>query len=252
MAQQTLLVTGASSGFGQAIALRFARRGDRVIAAARRREKLDTLANQSEHIVPLVMDVTDRTSIERALAGLPEPLRAFDVLVNNAGLALGTAPADQASLEQWETMISTNCTGLVTLTRLILPGMRERGRGQVINIGSTAGSIAYAGGNVYGASKAFVHQFTNNLNADLVGSGVRATCVEPGMAGGTEFSQVRYSGDEEKAAKVYEGVQPLTAEDLADTVEWVVDRPPHVTINYLVMMPQCQSFGGQVVKRDEG
>ena len=250
MPQKIILVTGASSGFGRAIALRFAKRGERVIAAARREEKLDELAAESANIVPLVMDVADRGSIENALARLPDDLHAIDVLVNNAGLALGTAPADEASLEQWETMIATNCTGLVTLTRLILPGMRERGCGQVINIGSTAGSVAYAGGNVYGASKAFVHQFTNNLNADLVGSGVRATCVEPGMAGGTEFSQVRYSGNEEKAAKVYENVQPLTAEDLADTVEWVADRPPHVTINYLVMMPQCQSFGGQVVKRD--
>lgn len=250
MSQKTILVTGASSGFGRAIALRFAQRGERVIAAARRQEKLDALAAHSGNIVPLVMDVADRASIEAALAKLPDDLGAIDVLVNNAGLALGTAPADEASLEQWETMIATNCTGLVTLTRLILPNMRKRGRGQVINIGSTAGSIAYAGGNVYGASKAFVHQFTNNLNADLVGSGVRATCVEPGMAGGTEFSRVRFSGDEKKAASVYDGVQPLTAEDLADTVEWVADRPPHVTINYLVMMPQCQSFGGQVVKRD--
>ena len=252
MPQKIILVTGASSGFGRAIALRFAKRGERVIAAARREEKLDELAAESANIVPLVMDVADRGSIENALARLPDDLHAIDVLVNNAGLALGTAPADEASLEQWETMIATNCTGLVTLTRLILPGMRERGCGQVINIGSTAGSVAYAGGNVYGASKAFVHQFTNNLNADLVGSGVRATCVEPGMAGGTEFSQVRYSGNEEKAAKVYENVQPLTAEDLADTVEWVADRPLHVTINYLVMMPQCQSFGGQVVKRAQG
>lgn len=249
MTQRIILVTGASSGFGRAIALRFAHRGERVVAAARRREKLDALAAQNNNIVPLVMDLADRASIESALAALPDDLRSIDVLVNNAGLALGTAPADQACLDQWETMIATNCTGLATLTRLVLPGMRERGRGQVINIGSTAGSVPYAGGNVYGASKAFVHQFTNNLNADLVGTGVRATCVEPGMAGGTEFSQVRYSGDQGKAAKVYEGLQPLTAEDLADTVEWVADRPPHVTINYLVMMPQCQSFGGQVVKR---
>lgn len=249
MTHKTIFVTGASSGFGRAIAERFARRGDRVIATARRQEKLDELAAHGDNVLPLAMDVTDRASMEMALAKLPEDWRAIDVLVNNAGLALGIEGAADADLDQWETMIATNCTGLVTLTRLILPGMRERGRGQVINIGSTAGSIPYAGGNVYGATKAFVHQFTNNLNADLVGSGVRATCVEPGMAGGTEFSQVRFSGDEDKAAKVYENVQPLTAEDLADTVEWVADRPPHVTINYLVMMPQCQSFGGQVVKR---
>jgi NADP-dependent 3-hydroxy acid dehydrogenase YdfG len=249
MTRKTFLVTGASSGFGRAIALRFAKRGDRVIATARRQEKLDALVSESANIKPLVMDVSQRESIEQALATLPEDWREIDVLVNNAGLALGIAAAPDASLDEWETMIATNCTGLVTVTRLILPGMRERGRGQVINIGSTAGSIPYAGGNVYGATKAFVHQFTNNLNADLVGSGVRATCVEPGMAGGTEFSQVRFSGDEDKAANVYAGTQPLTAEDLADTVEWVADRPPHVTINYLVMMPECQSFGGQVVKR---
>jgi len=249
MTHKTILVTGASSGFGRAIAQRFAKRGDRVIVAARRQDKLDELAAHGDNVLPLVMDVSDRSSIEAALAQLPEDWRDIDVLVNNAGLALGVGSAADADLAQWETMIATNCTGLVTLTRFILPGMHERGRGQVINIGSTAGSIAYAGGNVYGASKAFVHQFTNNLNADLVGTGVRATCVEPGMGGGTEFSQVRFSGDKTKAAKVYEGVQPLTAEDLADTVEWVVDRPPHVTINYLMMMPECQSFGGQVVKR---
>lgn len=246
---KTILVTGASAGFGRAIALHLARRGDRVIATARRRDKLQSLAAESPHILPIAMDVTDRASIESALDALSEDCKAPDVLVNNAGLALGLASADQASLEDWETMIATNCTGLVTLTRLLLPAMRARGRGQVINIGSTAGSVPYPGGNVYGATKAFVHQFTNNLNADLVGSGVRATCIEPGLAGGTEFSQVRFHGDEAKASKVYQGVQPLSAEDIADTVAWVVDRPPHVTINYLVMMPECQSFGGQVVKR---
>ncbi|WP_049622018.1 SDR family NAD(P)-dependent oxidoreductase [Frateuria defendens] len=249
MPQKIVLVTGASSGFGLAIAQRFARRGDKVIATARRLDRLEQLAAENPNVLPLAMDVTDRAQVAAALETLPEDWRAIDVLVNNAGLALGLAPAPQASLDQWDTMIATNCAGLATVTRLVLPGMVERGRGQIINIGSTAGSIPYAGGNVYGATKAFVHQFTNNLNADLVGSGVHATCVEPGLAGGTEFSQVRFDGDADKAAAVYKDVQPLTAEDIADAVEWVADRPPHVTINYMVMMPDSQSFGGQVVKR---
>ncbi|MHC1481091.1 SDR family NAD(P)-dependent oxidoreductase [Frateuria aurantia] len=250
MTQKTILVTGASSGFGKHIAERMARRGDKVIAAARRAERLAELAAAYPDLIkPLTLDVTDPEAVNTALNSLPPEWQAIDVLVNNAGLALGLEPAQEANLDNWERMIATNCSGLVTVTRHVLPGMVARGRGQIINIGSTAGSIPYAGGNVYGASKAFVHQFTNNLNADLVGSGVHASCIEPGLVGGTEFSSIRFDGDGSKAAGVYQGTQPLTPEDITDTVEWIIDRPPHVTINYLVMMPDCQSFGGQVIKR---
>ena len=250
MTQKTILVTGASSGFGKHIAERMARRGDKVIVTARRAERLTELAAAYPGLIkPIPLDVTDAAAVEAALAELPPEWQAIDVLVNNAGLALGIEPANEAKLDNWERMIATNCSGLVTVTRLVLPGMVARGRGQIINLGSTAGSIPYAGGNVYGATKAFVHQFTNNLNADLVGSGVHASCVEPGLVGGTEFSSVRFDGNTDKAAGVYQNTQPLTPEDIADTVEWIIDRPPHVTINYLVMMPDCQSFGGQVVKR---
>ncbi|MBQ1763361.1 MAG: SDR family NAD(P)-dependent oxidoreductase, partial [Aquincola sp.] len=172
-----------------------------------------------------------------------------DVLVNNAGLALGLAPAHQADIDDWERMIATNCAGLVNVTRAITPGMVARGRGSVINIGSIAGEVPYPGGNVYGATKAFVHQFTHNLNADLIGTGVRATCVEPGLVGGTEFSNVRFHGDDQKAASVYAGTQPLTAEDIADTVHWLATRPAHVTINAISMMPNCQSFGPLQIRR---
>ena len=250
MKQQTILVTGASAGFGLAIAERFAQRGDKVIACSRRTAPLDALVAQSQgRVLALKLDVQDREAVLAAVANLPADFQHIDVLVNNAGLALGLEPAQSAILDDWDTMIATNCSGLVYMTRAVLPGMVARGAGQVINIGSIAGLFAYPGGNVYGATKAFVHQFTNNLNADLIATGVRATCIEPGMSGGTEFSSVRFKGDDAKAASVYEGTQPLTAEDIADTVEWVADRPAHVTIGSVMMMASCQSFGPFAVKR---
>lgn len=247
----TVLVTGASAGFGLAIARRFLADGARVIAAARRVDRLQALADQHPgRVLPLALDVTDRPAAAAALAALPADYAEVDVLVNNAGLALGLAPAHQADLDDWERMIATNCAGLVNVTRAIVPGMVSRGRGSIINIGSIAGEVPYPGGNVYGATKAFVHQFTHNLNADLIGSGVRATCVEPGLVGGTEFSNVRFHGDDQKAANVYAGTQPLTAEDIADTVHWLATRPAHVTINAISMMPNCQSFGPLQIKRN--
>lgn len=250
MKQQTILVTGASAGFGLAIAERFAKRGDKVIACSRRTAPLDALVAQSQGRVRAIkLDVQDREAVLATVANLPADFQHIDVLVNNAGLALGLEPAQSAVLDDWDTMIATNCSGLVYMTRAVLPGMVARGQGQIINIGSTAGLFAYPGGNVYGATKAFVHQFTNNLNADLIASGVRATCIEPGMCGGTEFSSVRFKGDDAKAASVYDKTQPLTAEDIADTVEWVADRPAHVTIGSVMMMPNCQSFGPLAVKR---
>lgn len=250
MKQKTILVTGASAGFGLAIAERFAKRGDKVIACSRRTAPLDALVAESEgRVLALKLDVQDRQAALDAVANLPAEFSQIDVLVNNAGLALGLEPAQAAHLDDWDTMIATNCNGLIYMTRAVLPGMVERGAGQVINIGSVAGLFAYPGGNVYGATKAFVHQFTNNLNADLIGTGVRATCVEPGMSGGTEFSNVRFKGDDGKAASVYDGVQPLTSDDIADTVEWVADRPAHITIGSIMMMCSSQSFGPLAVKR---
>lgn len=191
----------------------------------------------------------DRAAVEAAAAALPTEFAAIDVLVNNAGLALGVEPAHRASLDEWQTMIDTNCTGLVTVTRALLPGMVERGRGHIFNLGSVAGSYPYPGGNVYGATKAFVRQFSLNLRADLIGTPLRVTDIEPGLCGGTEFSNVRYRGDDEKAANVYANVQPLTAEDIADTIYWIATRPAHVNINTIEMMPVAQAPAGLAVHR---
>ena len=245
-----VLVTGASSGFGAAMARRFVQQGHRVIAAARRSERLADLHGElGDALLPVTLDVTDKASIEAALANLPEAWTPIDVLINNAGLALGTEPAHLAALDEWETMIDTNTKGLVTMTRALLPEMVARGSGLVINIGSIAGDTPYPGGNVYGATKAFVDQFTRNLRADLVGTGVRATNLAPGLCGGTEFSSVRFHGDESRAAKVYQDVQPLTAQDIADTLYWIATRPAHININTIEIMPVAQSFAGLTVHR---
>ncbi|HYD97184.1 MAG TPA: SDR family NAD(P)-dependent oxidoreductase [Noviherbaspirillum sp.] len=245
-----VLVTGASSGFGAEMARKFVRTGHKVIATGRRKERLDGLAQElGDALLAVAMDVSDKASIQAALASLPAGWQEIDILVNNAGLALGIEPAQRASLDEWETMIDTNCKGLVTITHMLLPGMVARGRGTVINIGSVAGAYPYPGGNVYGATKAFVDQFTMNLRADLVGTGVRATNIAPGLCGGTEFSNVRLK-DDSAAAKVYEGTVPLTAVDIADTAYWIATLPAHVNINYIEMMPTCQGFGPFNIKRN--
>ena len=245
-----VFITGASAGFGAEMARTFVKNGHQVVLAARRKERLDTLAKElGESALPIAMDVTDKKSIEEALSMLPQSWRQIDVLINNAGLALNTKPAHEVPLEDWETMINTNITGLVTMTHAVLPSMVERGSGLIINLGSVAGAYPYPGGNVYGASKAFVKQFTLNLRADLVGTGVRATDIAPGLCGGTEFSNVRLKGDDAAAAAVYEGTQPLTAEDIAETAYWVATLPPHVNINRIEMMPTCQGFSPFTVKR---
>ena len=246
-----VLITGASSGFGEEMARVFVKHGHKVIAAARRTERLASLQNElGAALFPVTMDVTDKASILQALASLPADWKQIDVLINNAGLALGTEPAHQASLDEWETMIATNCQGLVTVTRAVLPAMVARNMGMIINIGSIAGSTAYPGGNVYGATKAFVDQFTKNLRADLAGTGVRTSNIAPGLCGGTEFSNVRFRGNDDAAAKVYEGTIPLTAVDIAESAYWIATLPPHVNINYIEMMPTCQGFGPLVIKRD--
>lgn len=246
-----VFVTGATSGFGEEMARRFARHGHKVIATGRRRDRLDVLARElGAAVFPLVMDVTSKSSITAALAALPAEWRPIDVLINNAGLALGVESAQLASLDEWETMIETNCKGLVTMTRLLLPEMVARGSGTIINIGSIAGTYPYPGGNVYGATKAFVDQFTRNLRGDLAGTGVRATNIAPGLSGGTEFSNVRLRGDDAAAAKVYEGTMPLTSADVAEAAFWVASLPAHVNINHIEMMPTCQGFAPFAIKRD--
>ena len=223
---------------------RFAARGDRVIAAARRTERLRDLAGEfgTDVLLPLTLDVRDRAAVARLPAELPADFAEVDILVNNAGLALGLDPAQRADLDEWDQMIQTNCTGLVHVTRALLPQMVARGSGHVVNLGSIAGTYPYPGGNVYGATKAFVHQFSLNLRSDLHGTGVRVTCIEPGLVGGTEFSQVRFGGDRDRAAAVYAGTQPLTPEDIAAAIEWATDQPPHVNINIIELMPVGQSF----------
>lgn len=245
-----VLVTGASAGFGLAIARRFAASGSRVILAARRLDRLQTLsAELGPRALPLMLDVGDRAAVVAAIASLPADFAAVDLLINNAGLALGLEPAQRASLDDWQQMINTNITGLVNVTHAVLPGLVARGRGHIINIGSTAGEWPYPGGNVYGASKAFVHQFSMNLRADLLGTAIRVSNIEPGLCGGTEFSTVRFHGDDAKAAKVYENTQPLTAEDIAETVHWTASLPAHVNINNLQLMPVCQANGPLAVHR---
>jgi 3-hydroxy acid dehydrogenase / malonic semialdehyde reductase len=251
MGSTTVFVTGASAGFGEAIARRFAADGARVVISARRAERITELARElGGDVLPLPLDVRDQAAVADAVVGLPPEFAAIDVLVNNAGLARGLEPAYKADLDDWDAMVDTNCKGLTYCTRAVLPGMVERGRGHVINLGSIAGTYPYPGGNVYGATKAFVHQFSLNLRSDLHGTGVRVTSVEPGLSGGTEFSVVRFGGDRERAGHVYDGVYPLEAGDVAEAVHWAASLPPHVNINVIEMMPVAQSFGPLAVARE--
>ena len=248
----TVVITGASSGFGQAAAKRFASEGYRLVLMARRLERLTDLAFTLEEDAPchvVELDVRDSNAVSEAFATLPEPFHQPDILINNAGLALGLSGADAVDLDDWETMVDTNIKGLMYCTRACLPMMVEQGRGHVINMGSVAANWPYPGGNVYGGTKAFVQQFTRNLRADLLGKGVRATVIEPGMCE-TEFSVVRFSGDESKAAAVYEGMKPLSAEDIADVIVWVALRPAHVNINQIELMPVEQSWSPFAVHRE--
>jgi 3-hydroxy acid dehydrogenase/malonic semialdehyde reductase len=249
-AARTVLVTGASSGFGLSIARRFAGDGARVVIAARRGDRIAALAHElGDQALAIELDVRDRSAIDFAIANLPPAFAEIDVLVNNAGLAKGLEPAQRATVDDWDQMVDTNCKGLMYATRAALPGMVARGRGHVINIGSVAGSYPYPGGNVYGASKAFVHQFSLNLRSDLHGTGVRVTCIEPGLAGGTEFSTVRFNGDQQRASAVYAGVDALGPDDVAEAVHWVASLPAHINVNVLELMTVAQSFGPFQVHR---
>jgi 3-hydroxy acid dehydrogenase/malonic semialdehyde reductase len=246
----TVFVTGASAGFGQAIARRFAKDGAKIVGTGRRTERLTALGKElGSGFLPLTFDVGVRGEVEAAIAKIPADFAAIDLLVNNAGGAIGLDPAQSANLDDWDAMIDSNIKGLLYCTRLLLPGMIERGRGHVVNLGSVAAEFPYPGGNVYGAAKAFVHQFSNNLRADLLGTPLRVTDVQPGLVGGTEFSEVRFKGDKKRAAAVYEGTEPLTPDDVADAVHWVATRPAHVNINSVQLMPVCQAYGPLAVHR---
>jgi 3-hydroxy acid dehydrogenase / malonic semialdehyde reductase len=248
---KTVVITGASSGFGAACAHAFAKLGWRLVLTARRSEVLTRLQEElapftSVHVVTL--DVRDREAVSAAFSSLPSAFAEVDLLVNNAGLALGLEPAHKASLDDWDTMVDTNIKGVMYCTRALLPGMVVRNRGHIVNIGSVAGSWPYPGGNVYGASKAFVQQFSRNLRADLLGTSVRVTHIAPGMAE-TEFSKVRFKGDDEKAHRVYAGTEPLLPQDIADIVTWVSSVPARVNINSVEVMSVNQSWGPFAVHR---
>ena len=248
-----ILITGASAGFGAAMCRAFVQAGYQVIGAARRAEKLTALQDElGAMFQPLEMDVSDKVSVNTALASLanlPAEFQSIDCLINNAGLALGLDPAQQANFEDWETMVQTNVLGLIYLTRQVLPQMVERNQGYIINIGSIAGTYPYAGGNVYGATKAFVRQFSLNLRADLAGKNIRVTNIEPGLCGGTEFSNVRFKGDEERVNKLYENVDYLRAEDIAATALWLYQCPAHMHVNAIEIMPVAQTFAAHTVTR---
>ena len=248
---KTIMITGATSGFGAAMARRFVEADWRVLATGRRIERLERLVEEfgAEKVAFTPFDMQDSVAMEKALAALPDPFRGIDVLVNNAGLALGTAPAPQARLDDWLTMINTNITGLVTLTHKLLPTLIER-KGAIVNLSSVAAIYPYSGGNVYGATKAFVQQFSLGLRSDLHGTGVRVTSIEPGMAE-TEFTLVRTGGNQAASKAVYQGFQPLTAQDIADAVFWVANLPPHVNVNRLELMPVNQSWAGFQVYREQ-
>ena len=249
---KTVLITGASSGFGAACARAFAELGCKLVLTARRSDALNQLQQElapQTQVCALTLDVRDREAVAAAFAALPPEFSEVDLLVNNAGLALGLEPAHKASLDDWDTMVDTNIKGVMYCTRAILPGMVARNRGHVVNMGSIAGSWPYPGGNVYGASKAFVQQFSRNLRADLLGTAVRVTNIEPGMAE-TEFSKVRFKGDDDKAHRVYTGTEPLLPQDIADIVVWVASVPPRVNINSVEVMAVCQSWGPLAVHRD--
>ena len=249
--KKTALITGATAGFGEACARLFAGNDYKVILTGRREENLARLKNELENktdVLTITMDVRIKDKVFSQIENIPEEFSKIDVLVNNAGLALGLEPAHEANIEDWDQMVDTNIKGLMYLTRAILPGMVKRDKGHIVNIGSIAGSYPYPGGNAYGASKAFVKQFSRNLRSDLIGTRINVTNIEPGIAD-TEFSKVRFHGNKEKADNVYKNTLPLVAQDIAETIFWSVSRPNHVNINSIEIMPTCQAWGPFTINR---
>lgn len=255
MKYQVALITGASAGIGSAIARVLARQELKLILLARRRDRLEALQTELEAYTQchaIAADMADLHQLETAIRHLPAPFADIDVLVNCAGLALGLGTAQEADWNDWQTMVNVNCTGLAFLTHQLLPGMVRRDSGHIVNIGSIAGTYPYRGGNVYGATKAFVEQFSLNLKADLLGTAVRVTNIEPGMVGDSEFSLVRFKGDAGKAADVYAGIDALKPEDIAENVLWVLSQPPHVNINRMEIMPVAQAPSRTAYHRKDG
>ena len=248
---KTALITGATSGFGKASVQRFVKAGWRVVATGRRADRLQKLVDElgADKVHPAAFDIRDLHAMDAALATLPAAFKNVDLLINNAGLALGTAPAQQCDLDQWNTMIDTNVRALAALTYKMLPSLIER-KGAIINISSVAATYPYPGGNVYGGTKAFVSQFSLGLRSDLHGKGVRVTSVEPGMAE-TEFTLVRTKGNQEASNKLYQGADAMTGEDIAETLLWIANLPPHMNINRIELMPVNQSFSPFQVYRSE-
>jgi len=248
---KTIMITGASSGFGESSARLFAKQGWRVIITGRRRQRLEQLQQElggSENIHCCCFDVSDRLAVDEAFQSLPSRFSTIDVLINNAGLALGLDPADEANLDDWEQMVDTNIKGLMYCTHTVLPMMKQQGQGYIINIGSIAGNWPYPGGNVYCASKAFVRQFSLALRADLLGTGIRVSNIEPGNAE-TEFSMVRFKDNEQRADKVYQDTVALTAEDIADTLYWLATTPAHLNVTTMEIMPTQQATGPLAIHR---
>lgn len=250
-ADRTVLVTGASSGIGRACARAFARTGARLLLCARREDRLAELISWLDaEVHAFTLDVRDRDAVDTAIAGLPPEWAEVDVLVNNAGLAAGLGPLHEGDPDHWDRMLDTNVRGLLSVTRAVVPGMVARARGHVVNIGSIAGHETYPGGAVYCATKAAVDRITAGMRMDLLGSGVRVSTIDPGMVG-TEFSMVRFDGDAQRADGVYRGMTPLTPEDVAEAVVWVADRPAHVQVAQLVLLPTDQAAATQIARRDE-
>ncbi len=248
---RTVLITGATSGFGKECARMFAKNGDKVIATGRRADRLKELKEELKDydVLTLQFDVSDKEAVLENIAFLPSKYKNIDILINSAGLALGLGLAPDALIEDWEQMIDTNIKGLLYVTKAVLPIMIERKSGYIFNLGSIAGSWPYQGGNVYGATKAFVEQFSYNLRTDLKGTNIRVSNIEPGAAK-TEFSDVRFKGDSQEAAKVYEGYEPLLAPDIANLIFTLANLPLHVNVNSLEVMPTAQTWAGLHVEKN--
>ena len=245
-----VLITGATSGFGMSCAELFSKKGYKTILIGRRKERLLKLSKKLgvKKNLPIQLDVRNKEEVFQTIDKLPNDFKKISILINNAGLAWGLEPAHKVDIKKWETMIDTNCKGLVYITRAVLPGLIKRNKGHIVNMGSVAGSYPYEGGNVYGGTKAFVKQFSLGLKSDLLGTKVKITNVEPGMAD-TEFSLVRFSGNKKKANDVYKKMTPLNGKDIAETILWSVNRPSHVNINRIEIMPLQQGFNFFAISR---